>query len=300
MLLTCSRVVVFTSVADLCITVIGRDADAIRQERIAAEADADLVELRLDAMTQPDAAAALRGRTKPAIVTCRPLREGGMFDGPEEDRMRVLADAHAHGAEFIDVEWDADVTAPVDGGAAGPRRHRVAARLRLHAAQCRVDDGPPAGTGRGNRQARRHERARRRSADAARRRVRADGSSILIGMGRTAARRRACWPDGSDRAGRMRAIGVAPGQLPASRLLDEFRFRRIRPDAAVYGVLGRPVVHSLSPAMHNAGFAALGLNAVYVPIETRDLDELRAFAADVGLRGAQRHDSVQAGRDADA
>jgi shikimate dehydrogenase len=38
--------------------------------------------------------------------------------------------------------------------------------------------------------------------------------------------------------------------------------------------------------MHNAGFAALGLNAVYVPFETRDLAELRPFADDLGLRGA--------------
>ena len=35
---------------------------------------------------------------------------------------------------------------------------------------------------------------------------------------------------------------------------------------AVYGVLGWPVAHSRSPAMHNAAFAALGLDALYVPI----------------------------------
>lgn len=34
----------------------------------------------------------------------------------------------------------------------------------------------------------------------------------------------------------------------------------------VFGLLGDPVDHSLSPAMHNAAFAALGLDAVYVPI----------------------------------
>src|SRR5262245_56909821 len=91
----------------LCITVIGRTADDLRRARAFAEADADLVELRLDSMERPDAAAALDGRTKPAIVTCRPLREGGMFEGPEEDRLRVLDEAHARGAEFIDLEWDA-------------------------------------------------------------------------------------------------------------------------------------------------------------------------------------------------
>src|SRR5262245_51712726 len=96
----------------LCITVIGRTADDLRRARAFAEADADLVELRLDSMERPDAAAALDGRTKPAIVTCRPLREGGMFDGGEEARLRVLSDADTHGAEFIDIEWDA-VSAPV-------------------------------------------------------------------------------------------------------------------------------------------------------------------------------------------
>src|SRR5262245_5500403 len=93
----------------ICVTVIGRDTEAIREARIAAEADADLVELRLDFMEHPDPAGALADRSKPAVVTCRPLREGGMFDGSEEERLRILRDAHAHGAEFIDVEWDADV-----------------------------------------------------------------------------------------------------------------------------------------------------------------------------------------------
>ena len=95
----------------ICVTVIGRDIEAIRRARIAAEADADLVELRLDFMERPDAAGALADRRKPAVVTCRPLREGGMFDGSEEERLRILRDAHAHGAEFIDVEWDADARA---------------------------------------------------------------------------------------------------------------------------------------------------------------------------------------------
>jgi len=35
---------------------------------------------------------------------------------------------------------------------------------------------------------------------------------------------------------------------------------------AIYGVLGWPVAHSRSPAMHNAAFAALGLDALYVPL----------------------------------
>ena len=50
----------------------------------------------------------------------------------------------------------------------------------------------------------------------------------------------------------------------------------------VYGILGRPVAHSLSPAMHNAAFRELGLNAAYVAFEVADLAHAVA-----GLRGLQ-------------
>ena len=52
--------------------------------------------------------------------------------------------------------------------------------------------------------------------------------------------------------------GVAPGQISLSRMRDEFRFHTISTTTDIYGVLGSPVSHSLSPPMHNAGFAALG------------------------------------------
>jgi shikimate dehydrogenase len=38
---------------------------------------------------------------------------------------------------------------------------------------------------------------------------------------------------------------------------------------AIYGVLGHPVAHSLSPAMQNAAFAAAGIDAAYVALDVR-------------------------------
>ncbi len=38
------------------------------------------------------------------------------------------------------------------------------------------------------------------------------------------------------------------------------------------GVIGFPVHHTLSPAMHNAAFAALGINAVYLPLAVKPQD----------------------------
>jgi len=37
-----------------------------------------------------------------------------------------------------------------------------------------------------------------------------------------------------------------------------------------YGLLGTPLWKSISPAMHNANFAAIGLNAVYTPFEVEE------------------------------
>ena len=39
----------------------------------------------------------------------------------------------------------------------------------------------------------------------------------------------------------------------------------------IFGILGRPVAHSLSPVMHNAAFRHLGINAVYVAFPVTDL-----------------------------
>ena len=39
---------------------------------------------------------------------------------------------------------------------------------------------------------------------------------------------------------------------------------RINGSTEVYGIIGNPVAHSLSPAMHNSAFEALGMNKVYV------------------------------------
>ena len=40
----------------------------------------------------------------------------------------------------------------------------------------------------------------------------------------------------------------------------------------VFAILGDPVAHSLSPAMHNAAFRVLGLRAVYVALRARPDD----------------------------
>jgi shikimate dehydrogenase len=54
--------------------------------------------------------------------------------------------------------------------------------------------------------------------------------------------------------------------------------RLIRGTTRVVAILGDPVEHSLSPVMHNAGFAKLGLDYVYVALHVRPADLKRAIA----------------------
>src|SRR5437763_6732867 len=65
----------------------------------------------------------------------------------------------------------------------------------------------------------------------------------------------------------------APGQISARELRDIYRVHKLNLDTEIVGLVGSPVMHSLSPHIHNAAFEALGVNAVYIPFEVRDANE---------------------------
>ncbi len=50
------------------------------------------------------------------------------------------------------------------------------------------------------------------------------------------------------------------------------------------GLIGWPVRHSVSPAMHNAAFAELGINGAYVPLPVPIDAPERVGEAVLGLR----------------
>lgn len=269
----------------VCVTVTADTLEQLRTARDAASG-ADLVELRLDSVRDPRADGALAGRTCPVIVTCRPAWEGGRFRGSEEERLALLEDALTGGAEYVDVEAAAQCEALLQSNA----RHRVI--LSLHDFE---------GVPRDLAERVRTMRARgtggikiavtaRALADSCRllelsQSDRGEGKTIWIGMGlpglvtRVLARRfGSAWTYAGD--------GVAPGQIPYGELVDEFRFRAIDDTWPVYGVVGSPIGHSLSPAMHNAAFRTERLDGVYLPLAAVDVDDFLAFARTFGLKGA--------------
>jgi 3-dehydroquinate dehydratase/shikimate dehydrogenase len=62
-------------------------------------------------------------------------------------------------------------------------------------------------------------------------------------------------------------------------LQDLYHVERINADTRVFGVIGDPVAHSLSPLVHNVAFRKAGLNKVYVPFRV-PREDLEQFVKD--------------------
>ncbi|HMD32661.1 MAG TPA: shikimate dehydrogenase [Candidatus Acidoferrales bacterium] len=66
---------------------------------------------------------------------------------------------------------------------------------------------------------------------------------------------------------------TAPGQLPLEAMQSVYGVERHNRRTQLYGVIANPVAHSLSPLLHNTGFAHRRVNAVLVPFLVRDLKD---------------------------
>lgn len=78
---------------------------------------------------------------------------------------------------------------------------------------------------------------------------------------------------------------TAPGQVSLDALLGLYRAGELTHKTGVYGVVGDPIAHSLSPQMHNAAFHARHIDAVYLPFLVRDLHGFLACIKPLGIAG---------------
>jgi 3-dehydroquinate dehydratase / shikimate dehydrogenase len=269
----------------LCVTVTATTTAELREKRDAVP-DADLIELRLDSVSDPNVAGALAARRRPVIVTCRPVHEGGQFTGSEEERRRILADAISLGAEYVDIEWQArfdDLIAQTGG-------RRIV--LSMH-----DFDGVPADL------SARVQAMRSTGAEIVKVAVKTASlrdcinlldlgthaghqtGLVVIGMGDPGLITRVL----AGRFGSMWTYAGAlceVGQISAQALLKDYHFRALTDTTDVYGVVGASVAYSVSPAMHNAAFRASCLDAVYLPFPTTIAQDFVTFGRAIGIKGA--------------
>jgi len=86
--------------------------------------------------------------------------------------------------------------------------------------------------------------------------------------------------------GALGDVPGAPGQLTIERLIQDYALPRLPPVERLYGIAGRPVLHSLSPRLHNGAYRTYGLPALYVPFHVESfgdfwLDVVEAGSLDV-------------------
>jgi 3-dehydroquinate dehydratase/shikimate dehydrogenase len=78
---------------------------------------------------------------------------------------------------------------------------------------------------------------------------------------------------------------TAPGQVTLDAAKNLYRADILRRKTRVYGVIGNPIGHSLSPVLQNAGFQACKMDAVFLPFLVRDLRDFLHSVAALGMAG---------------
>lgn len=253
--------------AILCV-VIGRTRHKMMQVEIqeAAKRGARLIELRLDFLAKaPDFKRLLADKPCPLVATVRRPVDGGRWAGSEEERHMLLRQAVVAGFDWVDVETDV----------AGQIRRfgKVKRIVSYHNLREVPDDLEKI-----------YETMCGQDPDVVKVAVTAlrpaDNLRVLnllraapvptvafcmgdLGLPSRILNARFGAPFAYAVFNKER--GIAPGIPSLDEMRKIYRFEEIRRDATVYGVIGDPVGHSLSPLIHNRAFAALNVNALYLP-----------------------------------
>lgn len=273
----------------LCVPIMVQSlAQARRDVALAGEAGADLVELRIDHLTDAsEVTQLLANLPMPAIVTCRPTDEGGRSTLPPAAR-RELLDA-ATGATYIDLELASLDGHPVhraDPESTHPRviisSHDFAGRPdklynlidQIHTSG--ADVLKLVWTA----------RSIRDNIEAFEILAHRQIPSVVLCMGEDGILSRVL----AKKFGALLtfaslepSIGTAPGQVSIADMKRLYRWDAINPQTRVFGVVACPVAHSMSPAIHNSAFDATGYDGVYLPMRVQPgYEPFKAFMETVG------------------
>jgi 3-dehydroquinate dehydratase/shikimate dehydrogenase len=262
----------------ICV-VIGRTRHKMVQIEIqeAARQGARLIELRLDFLAKaPDFKRLLEHKPCPMVATVRRPVDGGRWSGTEDARKALLRQAIVSGFDWVDVETDV---------AQEIRRFRDVKRIvSYHNLRETPDDLEQI-----------HERMCEQDADIVKLAVRAqtpqDNLRVLSLLDRPAKPTVALCVGDLGMPSRLlgarfgapytyaafnKERGIAPGLASYAEVKGLYGYDHIGPATRVFGVIGDPVGHSLSPLIHNQAFRKLGIDAVYLPFRV-PRGELTAF-----------------------
>jgi 3-dehydroquinate dehydratase/shikimate dehydrogenase len=289
----------------LAVPITSLDPPLAEQVRAAAQAGADLVELRVDCIADAEGPVGIdavetllsKPHSLPFILTVRSAEEGGLWDHDEAERIALIERLALRRPGYVDVEYSA-----------WSRSASLRQKLGLVCEGESRHEGGTEGMGPGsagrpkNRLILSHHQARGTPA------IQEEIFGQLAGAAPAAVIKLAFAARDATDAGRVlgllhrhasdrAAIGLAlgeaglasrvlarkfgafltfaaltpgaesaPGQPTIAELRQLYRWGQITAATRVYGLVGWPVAHSRGPQVHNAAMAADGIDGVYLPL----------------------------------
>jgi 3-dehydroquinate dehydratase/shikimate dehydrogenase len=282
----------------VCVAVAGTDVTDMLDKAEASVRDNSFLELRLDHLSRPALALPKIKQFSEyhphvmLIATCRRVAGGGKFRGSIASQLNVLTKASAAGCQFVDLELQSALRLkPAQIERLRSRAglilsfHDFRATRKLEATLQKMTAIPAdyykivtSATTLYDNVA--MMKLLERESD--------KHSLIGLCMGEQGIISRIL----GVRAGSVftfaavnREEKTAPGQITSQELRNTYRIDQVDAATRVYGVVGDPVSHSLSPAIMNAALRRENVNAVYLALHAKSLKDLMACVRDIPIHG---------------
>ncbi|UCF00316.1 MAG: shikimate dehydrogenase [Planctomycetota bacterium] len=258
---------------------------AKQQLNTAKAAGAEILELRTDYLENlsVDLVRKLIDKVKtavpsiPIIVTCRDKKEGGAIDQPLQLRIDILTSAIKAGAEFIDFEYEnflllqnqekiRQALSQMPNGRLILSTHNFIGKfddiIKLHSdISALYPTAIPKLIYTAN-----HINDCFEAFDLLHN---TSGAAVVFCMGKAGLISRII----AKKLGSLVTFAsiddksaTAPGQLTVEQPKTTYRWDSINSNTELYGVIGSPIAHSLSPILHNTCFSDIGANKLYLPL----------------------------------
>src|SRR5216684_1109391 len=283
-----------TGLRRICAVVAASTAREMSKMVRSALKQTRTVELRLDWLRSDAERAQFLGwlgRSQPRnatfLATCRRREGGGKFAGGVDRQLYWLIQAREAGCQWCDLEVESLRKLPGQS----VREYPVPPCVLLSIHDFERTPDLPRGinpSAHGAVDAIKIAAEARSIHDSVRllRLARNSSSFVAVPMGETGLPARIlALREGSALAYAPVAVATAPGQVSLEDMKHLYRAHLLTRRTRVYGVIGDPVGHSLSPLLHNTGFVARHVDAVYLPFLVHDLRDFLAAVPEFGVRG---------------
>ncbi|MBI3034564.1 shikimate dehydrogenase [Candidatus Woesearchaeota archaeon] len=277
----------------ICIPITASTNDEAVEMIRHAEKQADILELRIDMVKNPDMRKLLKSTKKPKIVTNRKKSEGGLFEGSEEGRLAMLGEAISLGADYIDIELSSGTES-------------IAELVRKKGKSCiivsyhNLSETPDDLNGI-------YVKIIETGCDIVKiatfanditdnirlieiaKKSRAEGKKIIaVCMGEKGEISRILYRVFGGfltYASAEQGKESAPGQLTAGMMRSVYCADRLDEKTGIYGTVGRPAKYSRGIFLFNPTYQRLGLNNVQLRLEVDDLGKFMKEIKKINIRG---------------